>query len=106
MAVIAQFGFLAPAFARQHGIWISAGTMGLVGSFLPAKVHRRIGLCLSTGRRPGRRICFLDGLKTLLRGPGFQQRPIYGKVLVAEQTALGWPLFSSPHTKNTPHPPP
>jgi hypothetical protein len=73
MAKITQLRLLAVALLVKPRIGISTGLMRIVAALLSAKVRTIVivGAVL--------------GAETLLRGPGLDQRAIYGEVLVGHE---------------------
>src|SRR6266702_2277664 len=78
---VAKLGFLALTLACQQRLRIGGRLMSRVGTMLAVKVHGRVTRII---RRRARFLIL--ALEALQRGPGFDQRPINGKVLVREQS--------------------
>ena len=90
VSVVAQLCLLASSFTGQHRFRIRRRTVRLIAAFLSPIVDR--GVVLVPPRRRRFRFVVLlilghsiNGPKALVRCPGLQQRPIHGKMFVAQQ---------------------
>jgi hypothetical protein len=78
--LITELGFLSHALLRQSRVGIGHRAMGRIRAALAPEAHRRIARIIVASRgRP------LRGTEALLAGPGLQQRPVDGEVLLGEQ---------------------
>ena len=84
MAHIAKLGLFAFGFFEQPGFRIRSGPMRIVLSNLSFEVNFRIPTTTTS------RVSIVAALrmKALQRGPSLDKRPIDGKMLIGQQTAL------------------
>src|SRR5512145_83324 len=82
MPQITKLGLLPLGFLIQPSLWVGAGLVRIVGSFLSPKLHARIATRVP---RASRLILFL---KALLPGPRFDQCAIHREVLVGQKPLL------------------
>jgi hypothetical protein len=80
VAQIAQPGLAARALLVQPRIGIRRGRVGFVAALFPVKIHFAIPAT--------RRSASVLGTKTLVTGPGLDQRPVHAEMLV-RQVRLG-----------------